>query len=449
MSILLLGAFNKHGFAVTIGLIACASCLVWALVIPYSQEPTFGLAPTPFARLFTMLLSLTASITILFSVDKKQHLHLKGEEYPATILFALAGMSVVVAATNLLILFLGLEALSFAFYFLVAIDRKQDASAEAGLKYLLLGAVSAAFIAFGIALLYAGTGTLELIPAMRACGAANCDVVTIAGWGFILAGVAFKMSLAPFHLWTPDVFQGAPTPVTSFLATGSKTAAVALLLLLLPQMSDPTMLRVPLWGLSVLSMVVGNLAALLQKNIKRMLAYSSIAHMGYLTLALVTGTIDGFVAVAAYLIFYALMNLAAFGSLIILERHVASSEAERFKGLGYQRPFEAAILAIAMFSLAGIPPTVGFIGKFTIFMAAIRGGEVSLAITGILTAAVSAYYYLRIVVYLYMSGNAKEPAYNEEPSFLHVSALAMLGLCIIVFGMYPVPILEAASIIML
>jgi len=440
--VLLLGAVVPGRYGTAVGVVACLGAALWALQTPpAAHAPSLGMAFTPFTRFFTVLFSLTAAATLFLSHDYNERCGIKGEEYPATVLFAAFGMAVVSASANLLILFLGLEALTFAFYILVAIDLNRGESAEAGLKYLVLGAVSAAFIAFGIALLYAAAGTLSIAELVRLSPpAAAQDPVALAGWGLLLIGIAFKVSLVPAHLWTPDVYQGAPTPVVAFLSTASKGAAIVFLLLLLPAGKGFSPLHTPLWWLALLSMLLGNLAALLQANLKRMLAYSSIAQMGYVTLALLTSSSEGFGAVVFYLVVYTAMNLAAFGAVASLTGAAGMEDLEDYRGLGYSRPFQAGVLALAMFALAGIPPTAGFIGKFFIFYAAVRGGETPLAIIGILTAAISAYYYLRVVVNLYMRP-AETPESRQPASMTESITLSAATLVILAMGVYPSPLL--------
>jgi NADH-quinone oxidoreductase subunit N len=447
--VLLTGAFapGRYGTAVGIATLLGAAC--WSLQAPPQPvAPLLGISFTPFARFFIVLFSLTATLTLLFSHDYNERRGIRGEEYPATVLFATFGMIVLGTAANLLNLFLGLEGLTFAFYILTAIDRDCPASGEAGLKYLLQGAVSAAFIAFGIALLYAGVGTLDIASAMKAVMTGGKNVpIAWAGWGMLLIGLAFKVSLVPAHLWTPDVYQGAPTPVVAFLSTGSKAAGfVALLLLLTTLGSGIAPLRTPLWWLSLLSMTLGNLAALRQRNLKRMLAYSSIAQMGYVTLALLTGTHDGFAAVVLYVVIYTVMNLTAFGAVASLSGESRMESIDEYRGLGYSRPFQGGMLGLAMFALAGIPPTAGFMGKFAIFAAAIKGNETPLAILGIITAAISVYYYLRVVAVLYMHAPETETAANKA-SFRETAALCVTGFVILLLGVYPGPLMNLVDLI--
>jgi NADH-quinone oxidoreductase subunit N len=442
--ILLTGAISPGRYGTFLAIPVALGAGAWALLSPLNITPTMGIALNPFARFLIPLFSLTAACTLLLSHDFNEREGLGGEEYPATVLFALFGMTVLVCAVNLLTLFLGLESLGFAFYILVAYDRERSISSEAGLKYLLLGSIAAAFIAFGIALIYAGSGTLDIGSAMSGVATTGGAIhsLIVAGWGFLLIGLAFKISLVPMHLWTPDVYQGGPTPVIAFLATASKGAGLAAFLILLRGVPGLDFLHTPLQCLCFLSMAVGNLAALRQKNLKRMLAYSSIAQMGYVTLALLTVSLDGFAAVTLYIVVYTAMNLAAFGAIASLAgKGLRMEEVADYRGIGYLRPFQGGILALSMLALAGIPPTAGFVGKFFLFYAAIRGNEIPLAIFGILTAAISVYYYLRVVVNLYMQ--PAEAHSNPHPaSPPEIAVLGIAGLAILVLGVWPQPLLE-------
>jgi NADH-quinone oxidoreductase subunit N len=442
--ILICGAFVPGRYGSGVGAIASLGAACWALQLPPATiAPVLGIAATPYARFFTIMFCVTAAAVLLLSQSFNQRRGITGEEYPATVLFAAFGMSVVAASVNLLTLFLGLEAMTFAFYILTAIDRDRSDSLEAGLKYLLMGATAAAFIAFGIAFIYAGSGSLaiaEAAPAQaRMTGAPG---LVLAGWGFLLIGVAFKASLVPAHLWTPDVYQGAPPPVTAFLSTGSKTAAFAALIMLLPPSgAGIAALARPILLLSLMSMIVGNLAALRQRNLRRMLAYSSIAHMGYAALALATGSIDGFAAVVFYLAAYTATNLAAFGAIAALGGGESPDDIEEFRGLGRSRPFRGGVLALALFSLAGIPLTAGFMAKFAVFAAVLGSGAVAAAVVGIVTAFISVYYYLRVVVVLY-DGDAGNVRPAPPLSGNEAVALGAAAAAVIFLGVVPGPFLE-------
>lgn len=436
--VLLLGALFPGRTATLIAVTVLLATALWSLQTPpLLLAPQLGIVATPLARLFTVCFSLLGSAVLLLSLGYNEARGIRGEEYPATVLFAVFGMVTLASATNLLLLFLGLEAMTFAFYILVAMDLGRESSAEAGLKYLLPGALSAAFLSFGIALFYTATGSLDLATVF---GGGGGSPLMLAGWGFLLISVAFKMSLVPAHLWTPDVYQGAPTPIVALLSGCSKGATILLLLMVLPLAGDISFLALPLRLLALLSMVIGNLAALAQSRVKRMLAYSSVGQMGYVVLALVGGGPAGYRAAAFYAVAYGVMSLAAFAPLALLERPGRGGGVLELRGAGRARPLAAGVLAVALFALAGIPPTAGFTGKFLIFTAAIRGGEVGLAVTGILTAAVSAYYYLRVVVVLFMHepDDADLPATSTPMACVLVAAAAS----VLLLGLFPSPLLD-------
>jgi NADH-quinone oxidoreductase subunit N len=440
---LLCGAMTGKAAAGTIIAVGAAvGTGLWALQSPaVLVAPTLGLSAGGLSRLFTGGFAFMAAAVLVLSHGYNAHRHIRGEEYPATILFTTFGMVTLAAATNLLVIFLGLEAMTFGFYILAAIDRERSVSSEAGLKYLLMGAVSAAFLAFGIALLYCVAGTLGIGEVMHATlGGGTVDPVALAGWGCVLLGIAFKLSLVPVHLWTPDVYEAAPAPVVAFLSGASKAAAVVLLLLLLPRAGDPAILRLPLVALALLSMVIGNLAALKQNRVRRMLAYSSIAQMGYVVVALISHRGSGYPAAAFYAIAYGIMSLAAFGAIGLLERNGCGPHLDNYRGRGFSHPLAAATLAIALFSLAGIPPAIGFTGKFLIFTAALRAGEIPLAVIGILTAAVSVYYYLRVVAALYL--HPASPEERGSSSVLERAVLVVSSALMVLLGLFPSQLLE-------
>jgi len=445
--VLLAGPFLPGRLSCAIAVAASVAAGISAAVTSPASAPALpGIVFTPLAHYLIPVFCLATVLTLLLSHGYNERRDIRGEEYPATVLFSLFAMCVLPCATNLLILFLALEAMAFAFYILVSIDLGRAESAEAGLKYLLMGAVATAITAFGFSLIYAGSGTLALGAAGLAPG---LRPIMAAGWGLIVIGIAFKLSLVPAHLWTPDVYQGAPAPVAAFLSTVSKVAAAAVLLILLGFAAPMAELYTPLYLLSLASMAIGNLAALLQKNIKRMLAYSSIAHMGYLTLALLTGTKEGYAAVLLYGAIYTAMNLAAFGAIASLSGDAEREQIADYSGVGFSAPFRGGVLALAMLSLAGIPPTAGFIGKFFIFYAALRGGQLTLAVTGIILAAISAYFYLKVVVHLYMrpaeaTASAPLPA-NRAESF----ALGCASLTIVVIGVYPAPLMRLVDAVLI
>lgn len=433
--VLLQGALMSGRIQSWTAMAFCVGAALWAALLPQVNTAQ-GLATAQLATVFTVIFTLLAAAVLLISIEYNEKRAISGEEYPATLLFAAFGMVALAGATSLLTLLLGLEAMTFGFYVMVAMDLRRDASSEAGLKYLLLGAVAAGFLAFGMALLYFASGTLTDFALLKETAGQPLAVI---GWGFLLTGIAFKLSLVPAHLWTPDVYQGAPAPVVAYLSGGSKAAAILFSVLLLTA-GDGASLRLPLLLLAVSSMLLGNLAALLQKSIRRMLAYSAVAQMGYVTLALVCGKTGGYQAALYYAVVYLLITFAAFGAITVFERCGASDLIEEYKGGGRRQPFAAAMLALAMFALAGIPPTAGFTGKFMIFAAALRGGEFAAAVVGILTAAVSAYYYLRVVVNLYMVKS--DPVAGEAALPGEKLLLATVAGLILLLGLLPAPLLE-------
>lgn len=443
--ILLAGAIKPGGYLYKLTGVLIASAILWSLLIPVDAVMP-GLAITPLSRFFAIFLNSAGLVALLLASGYNRRMGIRGEEYPATLLFALVGMGAACAATDLLMLFLGLEAFTFAFYILVAIKRGSDRGGEAGLKYLLNGTLSAAILAMGMALLYAASGTLKL--AELATNEGNPEPLFLAGGCLVLLGMAFKLSLVPAHLWTADVYQGAPAPVTAFLSTASKGASLAALLLLLPIFGAWHGLHDILWLLALLSMLAGNMAALVQNNIKRMLAWSSVGQMGYVALALVAAPAGGAKAALLYLVVYAAAGLAAFGAISVFSNEEELDVIESYRGLGYRNPLAGAALALAMFSLAGIPPTAGFMGKFAVFAAALRGGEVILALVGILSALVAVFFYLRVVVVMYMKSPETPVETVSKPHNAEIVALLVPTVIMLLLGVYPQPLLALLARIM-
>jgi len=436
--VLLAGAVRPGGYLYGLTGSLIVAALLASLMLP-SGAVMPGISLTPFAQFFTILLSAAGLVGLLQASAYNRRRGITGEEYPATLLFALVGMCATCAANDLLMLFLALESFTFAFYILVAIERDSVRGGEAGLKYLLNGTLSASILAMGIALVYAGSGTLKL--AELAASNANPGSLFLAGFCLILLGLAFKLSLVPAHLWTPDVYQGAPAPVTALLSTASKAASLAALLLVLPLAGGWHGLHDILWLLALATMVMGNLAALVQSSIKRMLAWSSIAQMGYVALALVAAPTGGRQAALFYIVAYAAAGLVSFGAVAVLSELSERDSIDAYRGLGYRSPLAGAALAVAMFSLAGIPPTGGFLAKFGIFAAALRSGETVLALAGILTALISVFFYLRIVVTLYMKQQEQPLEADHSLSLSETAALAIPLAATLLLGIYPGPLL--------
>lgn len=443
---LILGALTrKQATGFILSIIAAAGAGLWVTTVSApSLVSHLGLTSSGISHLFTLYFVCMAAAVLLLSIRYTKEHAINGEEYPAAVLFAAFGMVTLISASNFIILFLGLEAMTFAFYFLVAIDREKTISAEAGLKYLLMGVLSAAFLAFGIGLLYCAVGTLDISKTVALTLPQNTPGgLALAGWGCILTGVAFKLSLVPAHLWTPDVYQAAPAPVAAFLSSGSKVAAVLFLIVLLPWAEDLQPLRLPLFCTAILSMLIGNLAALRQNRVRRMLAYSSIAQMGYIIVALLSAKGDGFQAAAYYAIAYGIMSLAAFGAISVFENNGCGENIEDYRGLGFTYPLAGGVLSMALFSLAGIPPSTGFTGKFLIFAAALRAGELTLAIIGIIAAAVSIYFYLRLVTVLY--GKKEQEEQQGSRDIFESIVLLVSAFFIIYLGIFPAQLLDFLS----
>jgi NADH-quinone oxidoreductase subunit N len=323
-------------------------------------------------------------------------------------------------------------------------------SIEGALKYFLLGAFASGFLLYGIALIYAVAGTtkLPLLATMLLDARLASNPLFLAGAGLLLVGLAFKVSLVPFHMWTPDAYQGAPTLVTAFMSAAVKAAAFAalirFLLLALPGM-QPAMGKV-LWILAVLTMTVGNLSALQQDNVKRMLAYSSIAHAGYVLVGMVSGDVLGGQASLFYLLVYAFMNIGAFGVvMLIAQKEDEGYDIRNFAGIGFRYPALGALLTLFLVSLGGIPPTAGFIGKFYLFSAAVKNGYIWLAVIGVLNSAVSIYYYLRLVVYMYMIPAIADAPAPRQPRIAFSLALCASAAVVLVLGVLPRSVLEFAE----
>jgi NADH-quinone oxidoreductase subunit N len=321
------------------------------------------------------------------------------------VLFATLGMLLMISANDMLALYLGLELQSLSLYVVAAFRRDHLRSSEAGLKYFVLGALSSGMLLYGISLIYGFAGTTSF-PALAAefSGGDDVPIGLIVGIVFLAAGLAFKISAVPFHMWTPDVYEGAPTPVTAFFATAPKVAAVALIVRVMmgPFGDLVDQWQQIIWFISVASMILGALAAISQTNIKRLMAYSSIGHIGYALIGLAAGTQDGVNGILLYITIYVVMNLGTFACILCMrQKDVMVERIEDLKGLSKTNPAMAMALAIFMFSMAGIPPLVGFFGKFYVFLAAIEAGLYVLAVVGVLSSVVGAYYYLRIVKLMY------------------------------------------------
>jgi NADH-quinone oxidoreductase subunit N len=400
-----------------------------------------------FSIFFRFTFLIVGALTILASSSYLQREKLVTSEYHALILFATVGMNLMAASNELIMIFLGLETLSISSYILLGVRRTDPRSNESALKYFLLGSFSSAFLLYGIALAYGATQStnLELIGREILAGSASMALVHAAA-GLLFVGCGFKIAVAPFHIWTPDVYEGAPTPITAFMSVGPKAAGFAMLmrvfLIAFPTTYDKWIGFV--WLSAVLTMILGNVVALVQSNIKRMLAYSSIAQAGYILIAVAIRNQEGVAAVLFYTLAYALMNIGAF-TIVSL---VAGSgdqrvKVEEFAGLGFRQPILAASLSIFLLSLAGIPLTAGFSGKFFIFRAAIESKFLWLAIIGVINSAISVYYYLRVIVMMYMKDPADE--WTQIPVSAGTASVVVLSVCgTLLLGLSPELIVSVA-----
>jgi NADH-quinone oxidoreductase subunit N len=398
---------------------------------------------------FQIILLLGGLFGVALAFDYIRRTDIERGEYYILLLFSLSGMLLLTISSDLVMVFLGLELLSIPLYVLAGFALPKAASEESALKYFLLGAFSSSFIVFGIALTYGATGTTQLYAVAEQVLAGQADLpLLVVGALMVLVSLAFKVAVVPFHMWTPDVYQGAPTSVVAFMTVGSKVAGFAVLLRVLtaafPGLS-PYWTQVAVW-ISALTMIWGNVAAVGQTNIKRMLAYSAIAHAGYVFMAVPAAAVPGltsqaYSAALFYLLAYSLTSLGAWGVVLAVEHSQGGgTDVEDFAGLGSRRPLLAAAMTIFMLSLTGVPPTFGFIAKFVLFQTAIEANLIGLALIGVLTTLVSAYYYLRVVVNMYMRSGLPEV---RAERWLNLTIGAM-AIAVVVFGLLPQPILQVA-----
>jgi NADH-quinone oxidoreductase subunit N len=407
-----------------------------------------AIAADRYSVYFEMVVLIASALTILMSLDYAAASGFSGAEYYSLLLFATVGMTLMVVAADLIVIFVALELMSIAVYVLAGIARRDKRSSEAAFKYFMLGAFSTGFLLYGIALIYGATGTIKLGPIRAAISAAMLsNPLLMAGLGLLFVGFAFKVAAVPFHMWTPDAYEGAPTPITAFMAVGVKLGAFAAFVRIF--MVHLTAAGVDwqwvLWVSAALTMVVGNLLALVQSNIKRMLAYSAIAHAGYVLVGMAANAPAAGAAVLYYLLGYAFTNLGAFAVVVAVERRIAGgSEIADFQGLARRHPGIAAAMALFLLSLTGVPPLAGFVGKFYLFSAALSAGLIWLVIIAALTSVVSAYYYIHVIVAMYMSeGTAEAAILQSRPALIGVIAIAVIGTIII--GLLPNPYMTAAS----
>ena len=458
MVLLMVEAFSKRR---SLTLVLAAVGLVVALFLTVSQ---FGVETTAFKEMLTVdgysqfiyvLVLGSGLFSVALAYDYNKRMGWERGEYYVLMLFSISGAMLMASAANLIVVFLALELLSIPLYILAAFVPNNAASEEAGLKYFLLGAFAGGFVLYGVALIYGATGATDLMAIVSAASTTESSLLLLIGAALILIGLGFKVAVVPFHMWTPDVYQGAPTPVTAYMAVVAKAGGFAALLRVFiaafPSVSEDL---VPvLSALVILTLVIGNLAALAQKNIKRMFAYSSISHAGFIMMAFVTYGqadlyADAVTSVLFYLLAFAVTSFGSWAVVVALERAEGKGlNLEDYAGLGKKYPALAVAMLVFLLSFAGVPPTLGFGGKFFLFRTVLEGGYVGLAIIGVLASLVSAYYYLRVVIYMYF--HEGEPEVRSEPVLNFVTALTAVGTLFLFFVSGPILKWAAESILAL
>src|SRR5271155_921696 len=447
MALLMLGVFRAERSVVLIdsaSIVLLVAAGVIVLMLPEGRLVTFGgsFVVDGFARFLKILAILGSAAAILMSIDYDRRQKQERFEYSVLIVLSTLGMLMLISAADLIALYLGLELMSLPLYVVAASHRTSLRSTEAGLKYFVLGALSSGMLLYGASLVYGFTGTVSF--AGIAASAKTGSIGIVFGLVFLLAGLCFKVSAVPFHMWTPDVYEGAPTPVTAFFASAPKVAALAVFtrvaLTAFPGI-------VPQWQqivvfVSIASMALGSFAAIGQKNIKRLMAYSSIGHMGFALVGLAAGTVEGAQGVLVYIAIYVAMTLGTFAVILTMKRNGQNFELiSDFAGLSRTNPLLAFVFAMLLFSLAGVPPLAGFFAKWYVFVAAIKSGLFALAVIGVLSSVVGAFYYLSIVKVMYFD----EPLAKLDPMRVELrTVLAVAGLFNIFFFVYPGPLVSVA-----
>jgi NADH-quinone oxidoreductase subunit N len=426
-----------------IGLIGAgaASILLWD-----RNATSFGVVTADNFSLFVNLVLVAVGIlTVIFSSQTVERDGIPAGEYYAIMLFAIVGMMLMGQATDLLVIFLALETMSIAVYVLTGIRREQQQSTEAAFKYFLLGAFASSFFLYGVAFLYGVTGStnLDRIGSVIAAQSMSGNPMILLGVGLLIVGFAFKVAAVPFHMWSPDAYEGAPAVITGFMSTGVKAAAVAAFVRVFLSSLEPmiTEWAPVLWAIAAATMILGTVVGVAQTSLKRMLAYSSIAHGGYILAGLVAGNDVGKAAILFYLAAYALTNLGAFGVIALLgTRERANDDLRDYAGLFHSHPTLAVLMTFFLLSLGGFPPTAGFIAKWYVFSAAIGSGYYGLAIIGVLSSVVSVFFYLRIVVMMFMTDR------DARPVPAPITGVALSGLVLALIGVLYLGVLPTAVI---
>lgn len=440
-------AIHRH-HGVTLGLtlagLAAAFATLWIAASAAPRQVTPLLIVDRYSLFYFGLLIAADFPVALLAHDYLEQHEIDRDEFYILMLIATVGGCVLVASSHFASFFLGLEILSVSLYGLIAYLHLRRLPVEAGIKYLVLAAASAAFLLFGMALIYADLGTMEFADMGRSLAVSGHGTLLLSGFALIITGIGFKLAVVPFHLWTPDVYEGAPAPVTAFVATVSKGAVFALLLRLFFQVGANRIPQIALIFtiIAIASMLAGNILALLQDNVKRILAYSSIAHLGYLLVAFLASGALAVEAVTFYLVAYFITTLGVFGVVSVLSRETAEADRiEDYRGLFWRRPGLAGVFTVMLLSLAGIPVTAGFIGKFYVLAAGASAGSWALVIILVVSSAIGLFYYLRIVATMYAAPSEAAPSLAPG-SFLGETALAALTCLLLWFGVYPEPLLQ-------
>ncbi len=449
--LLMVGVFRRtddDGPATSLALVGMTLALIAVVFAPSEVGTTFdGLfVSDAYTRFMKGLVLLGALITLIMARSYRVRERMNQFEYPGLITFATLGMLMMVSANDLMALYVGIELHSLPLYVIAAFKRDTRRSTEAGLKYFILGALSSGMLLYGCSLVYGFAGSTSFDTLAMTLGHGDASIGVVVGLVFVAAGLAFKISAVPFHMWTPDVYEGAPTAITAFFAAAPKVAAIALFMRVLV---DPFGGMVGEWRqivvfIAIASMLLGAFAAIYQTNIKRLMAYSSIGNIGYALVGLAAGTEQGAQSVIVYMAIYLVMTIGTFGCIMAMRAKGQMLEnISDLAGLGRTQPMVAAALGILMFSMAGIPPLAGFFGKLYVFLAAIEAGLYALAVIGVLTSVVGAFYYLRIVKLMYFD-EAAEPF--DRPIESEVSmVIAGTSLVILLFFVYPGPLLTGAA----
>ena len=453
LACMLAEAFRQRGERMPIGglgAIGLAGAAIAILLLWGRRAESFGVVRADDFGLFVQLILVGVGLlTLVFSPKAIDRDGLPAGEYYALLLFALAGMMLIAVATDLLVIFLALEVFSLALYVLTGLRRHEYASTEGAFKYFVLGGFASAFFLYGIAFTYglAGSTHLDNVAAAVQAQALTGNPLLLVAMGLLLVGLAFKVAAVPFHMWTPDAYEAAPTVVTGFMSTAVKAAGFAVFARVFLSALEP--LRAEwtpvLWVLAVCTMILGSVVGVAQTNLKRMLAYSSIAHGGYLLMALAAGDEVGRASILFYLVVYAVTNVGAFAVLALLSTRAAPMEhLDDYRGLWHSNPVMAGLLAVFLLSLGGFPPTAGFVAKWYVFSAAVAAGQFSLAIVGVLTSVVSVFFYLRIIVMMYMA-EPQEAAPVPRVAGTALAALSLSAAALFYLGVLPTRVLDLAA----